>query len=254
MTRRVVTAANPDPSAAPAPGRVPGGGPHPARADRLAAVLFDMDGLLVDSEPVWSVAEAEIMAWLGGPWNLDVKALCVGRRVDESCRILVDVAASSVPPAEVQERLVGRMCELFRAHLPLLPGALALVDAVRAAGLPTALVSSSYRALVDAALDSLGAGRFDVTVAGDEVVRAKPDAEPYLTAASRLGVHPADCVVVEDSLAGATSGTAAGCAVVVVPNVVAVPAAPGRHVVASLTALDVPALRALVAARPVRRG
>ena len=89
-------------------------------------------------------------------------------------RILVSVAGSSVPPEEVQDRLVARMCELFRAHLPLLPGALDLVDEVRAAGVPTALVSSSYRVLVDAALASLGAQRFDVTVAGDEVVRAKP--------------------------------------------------------------------------------
>ncbi|MDQ1711426.1 MAG: hypothetical protein QOE45_876 [Frankiaceae bacterium] len=217
-----------------------------APTGRLAAVLFDMDGLLVDSEPVWSVAEAEIMAWLGGPWNLDVKARCVGRRVDEACRILVDVAGSSVPSGEVVERLVARMCELFRAHLPLLPGAVELVDAVRAAGLPTALVSSSYRALVDAALESLGESRFDVTVAGDEVARAKPDPEPYRTAAAALGVHPADCVVIEDSLAGALSGEAAGCAVVVVPNVVPVPAGPGRVEVRSLTELDAGRLADLV--------
>jgi HAD superfamily hydrolase (TIGR01509 family) len=220
--------------------------PAPAPTGRLAAVLFDMDGLLVDSEPVWSVAEAEVMAWLGGPWNLDVKALCVGRRVDEACRILVSVAGSPVPPEAVAERLVARMCELFREHLPLLPGALSLLDEVRAAGIATALVSSSYRALVDAALESLGRNRFDVTVAGDEVVRAKPDPEPYRTAAARLGVHPADCVVVEDSLAGAVSGAAAGCPVVVVPNVVAVEPVPGRTFAASLAGLDVPRLAALV--------
>lgn len=211
----------------------------------LAAVLFDMDGLLVDSEPVWSVAEAETMAWLGGPWNLDVKARCIGRRVDEACRVLVSVAGSAVPPEEVQEWLVGRMVELFRAHLPLLPGALALLDTVRAAGVRTALVSSSYRALVDAALGSLG-DRFDVTVAGDEVVRGKPDPEPYLRAATLLGAVPGDCVVVEDTLAGAESGAAAGCPVVVVPNVVAVPPAPGRVVVRSLADLSVERLAGLV--------
>jgi HAD superfamily hydrolase (TIGR01509 family) len=210
-------------TAAPDPAAVPTG--------RLAAVLFDMDGLLVDSEPVWSVAEGEIMEWLGGPWNLDVKAMCIGHRVDEACQILVDVAGSSVPAAEVAERLVARMCELFREHLPLLPGAAELVDAVRAAGVRTALVSSSYRALVDAALASLGAERFDVTVAGDEVVEAKPAAEPYVRAAAMLGVHPADCVVVEDSLAGAMSGEAAGCRVIVVPGAVPFP---GRETYASL--------------------
>jgi HAD superfamily hydrolase (TIGR01509 family) len=213
---------------------------------RLAAVLFDMDGLLVDSEPVWSVAEAEIMAWLGGPWNLDVKAQCVGRRVDESCRILVDVAGSSVAPEEVQERLVGRMCELFREHLPLLPGAAELVDAVRAAGVPTALVSSSYRVLVDAALESFGAHRFDVTVAGDEVVAAKPAPEPYVRAAGLLGVDPRDCVVVEDSVAGVRSGRAAGCRTVVVPNVVPVPPSIADAEVATLNGLDVATLAALV--------
>ena len=208
----------------------------------LAAVLFDMDGLLVDSEPVWSVAEAEVMTWLGGPWDLDVKARCIGRRVDEACQVLVDVAGSAVPSAEVADRLVARRCALFRESLPVLPGAAELVDAVRAAGVPTALVSSSYRALVDAALESFGAHRFDVTVAGDEVARSKPDPEPYLRAAALLGVDPAGCVAIEDTLAGALSAEAAGCAVVVVPNVVAVPPAPGRTIVPSLAGLDVAAL------------
>jgi HAD superfamily hydrolase (TIGR01509 family) len=212
----------------------------------LRAVLFDMDGLLVDSEPVWSVAEAEMMAWLGGPWSLEIKALCVGRRVDESCRILVGVAGSSVPPEQAEEWLAGRMCELLRENLPLLPGAVELVDACRAEGVRTALVSSSYRALVDVALESIGAERFDVTVAGDEVVDAKPAPEPYERAAAALGVHPADCVVVEDSAAGAQSGEAAGCPVLLVPNVVDVPGGPGRTVVSSLAEVTVERLRSLV--------
>lgn len=221
----------------------------PAPTGRLRAVLFDMDGLLVDSEPVWSVAETEVMAWLGGRFTLEVKARLIGRRVDEACALLVEITGADVSPAEVERRLVARMCELFREDLPLLPGAIDLVDAVRAAGLATALVSSSYRALVDAALESIGAHRFDVTIGGDEVRRAKPDPEPYATAAARLGLHPADCVVVEDSVTGATSGEAAGCAVVVVPNVVAVPPAPRRAVVPSLTDVTVERLAALVAAR-----
>ena len=100
--------------------------------------------------------------------------------------------------------------------------------------------------MVDAALESLGEWRFDVTVAGDEVVRAKPDPESYVTAARALGVSPGECVVVEDSAAGATSGTTAGCKVVVVPNVVLVPPAPGRVVVPSLTDVTVERLAALV--------
>lgn len=212
----------------------------------LAAVLFDMDGLLVDSEPVWSVAEAEIMEWLGGPWNLDVKAACVGRRLDEACSILVRIAGSSVPSTEVERRLLARMVTLFREDLPVLPGAVELVDAVRSAGARTALVSSSFRVLVDAALETLGAGRFDVTVAGDEVLRAKPDPEPYATAAARLGVTPGRCVVLEDSGAGCASGRSAGCAVVAVPNMVPVPEGLAHATVASLADLDVGALAALV--------
>ncbi|HEX8002697.1 MAG TPA: HAD family phosphatase [Mycobacteriales bacterium] len=220
--------------------------PVAERTGRLRAVLFDMDGLLVDSEPVWTVGGSELMARLNGPWSLDVKALVVGRRVDEACRIFVEVAGSSVPAEEAQEWLVARMCALYRADLPVLPGALELVDACRAAGVATALVSSSYRALVEAALETLGADRFDVTVAGDEVALAKPAPEPYERAAAALGAHPGDCVVVEDSLAGCLSGEAAGCAVVAVPNVVDVPGAPGRTVVASLTELTVERLRGLV--------
>ncbi|HVF03501.1 MAG TPA: HAD family phosphatase [Frankiaceae bacterium] len=219
----------------------------PAPTGALRGVLFDMDGLLVDSEPVWSVAEAEIMEWLGGPWNLDIKARLIGRRVDEACVLFVELARSAESPAEVERRLVARMCELFRADLPLLPGAVELVDAVRAAGVATALVSSSYRALIDAALESIGEHRFDVTIGGDEVRHAKPDPEPYATAAARLGLHPADCVVVEDSLTGAESGVAAGCPVVVVPNVLGVAPAPGRVVVPSLRDVTVERLAELVA-------
>ena len=211
-----------------------------------AAVLFDMDGLLVDSEPVWSVAEAEIMDWLGGPWNLDVKAACVGRRIDEACSILVRIAGSSVPPDEVADRLLARMAALFRADLPVLPGAVELVDALRAAGVRTALVSSSYRLLVDAALESLGEHRFDVTVAGDEVALAKPAPEPYETAARALGADPAACVVLEDSGAGCASGRAAGCYVVAVPNMVPVPEGIAHATVTSLRDLDVAMLRSLV--------
>ena len=223
------------------PPRVPTG--------RLEAALFDMDGLLLDSEPVWSIAEAEIMEWLGGPWNLDVKAACLGKRVDESCRVLVEIAGSDHSPVEVMDRLLARMCNLYREHLPFLPGARELLDALGAAGVPTALVSSSYRVLVDTALETIGAERFAATIAGDEVVHAKPHPEPYLRAAGALDVHPADCVVFEDSPMGVLAAESAGCVAVAVPNVVAVADAPGRHVVPSLEKVDVEWLRAVVSGR-----
>ena len=130
------------------------------------------------------------------------------------------------------------MVEHFTTALPVIDGALELVDAVRRLGARTALVTSSFRVLADAALVKLGAHRFDVTVVGDEVSRGKPHPEPYLTACERLDVPPEGAVVVEDALNGVRSAEAAGCPVVVVPSVGAIDAAPGRQFAASVRAID----------------
>jgi HAD superfamily hydrolase (TIGR01509 family) len=204
------------------------------------AVLFDMDGLLIDSEPIWSIAEEEVMADLGGPWRPEIKAALVGKRLDETAQIFLSFAPGSERDAAyVESFLLHRMCALFRQRLPWQPGARELLDALRDRGVPLALVSSSYRPLVDAALEDMGADRFAATLAGDEVTHAKPHAEPYLRAALALGLDPASCVVLEDSLTGVLAGEAAGCTVVAVPSVVDVPAAPGRHLVPSLRDIDV---------------
>ena len=219
-------------------------GPVPTMpAERtVAAVLFDMDGLLVDSEPLWTVAEVTLAEHLGGTWTSEMKAAVVGTRLDVAVPTVLRMLGRPVDDAavaQVSAWLLDRMVQLFGEDLPLRPGAAALLDAVLARGVPTALVSSSYRPLVDAALATLGAGRFAVTVAGDEVTRGKPHPEPYLRAAARLGVDPAACVVLEDSLAGVRAGEAAGCVVVAVPDVAPVPAAAGRHVVGTLVDVDV---------------
>lgn len=204
----------------------------------LAAVLWDMDGLLVDSEPVWTVAETELMASLGGEFTLELKGAIAGTRLDVAVPLLISAAGSTADPREVAQWLLMRMAELFSGRLPLMPGALSLLDALVDDGVPCALVSSSYRLLVDAVLAGLparpdGRSRFAVTVAGDEVERGKPDPEPYRTAARRLRVDSAHCVVLEDSVAGTLAGEAAGCTVVAVPTVT-VPAAAGRLVVPTL--------------------
>ena len=218
----------------------------------LSAALFDLDGLLVDSEPLWTVAEEELFDRLGGaPWSSAAKRACMGHRLDAAIPIMLSFAGRSAPYDEVADFLLRRMVEQFTAHLPLRPGAVALLDALRARGVPLALVSSSYRVLVDAALRSIGAERFAVVIGGDEVVHAKPDPEPYLVAARRLGVDPARCVVLEDSATGVQAALAAGAACVAVPELQSISPAERLLVVASLTDVTVVDLDRLVASPDV---
>lgn len=218
----------------------------------MDAVLWDMDGLLVDSEPLWTIAERELAVRLGGTWDDRIKAAVVGTRLDVAVPAILRWFGAEPTPDRVAStslELLDRMVELYAEALPVMPGADALLAGLLAAGVPVALVSSSFRVLVDAALLT-GIGPFDGTLAGDEVVQGKPHPEPYLTMAGRLGVDPARCVVLEDSPSGVASGQAAGCAVLAVPSVagVAIAAGPRTRVVPGLTGVGVADLRALVAA------
>jgi len=189
-----------------------------------AAVLFDMDGLLVDTEPVWTIAEVELAQQLGGEFTPELKAAIVGTRLEVAVPTILRWYDGPTDQGSVDRTcawLLDRMVELFTERPLVLPGVNELLAALHEAGVATALVSSSYRVLVDAVL-AHGIGPFDLTIAGDEVVHAKPHPEPYLLAASRLGVDPARCVVLEDSPAGVASAEAAGCAVVAVPSVAGV--------------------------------
>jgi HAD superfamily hydrolase (TIGR01509 family) len=215
--------------------------PSPVGGRRAAAVLFDMDGLLIDSEPLWTVAEIELAHQLGGEWSDGIKTVIIGTRLDVAVPKILewyDVPRGKSEVDAAMEFLLRRMVELFHDELPLMPGALELVDGVRALGVRTALVSSSYRVLVDAALDTLGRERFDLSLAGDEVRHGKPSPEPYLTACERLAIHPAQAVILEDAMSGVTSGEAAGATVVAVPWVAPIEATPTRPVMASLSAID----------------
>ncbi|MEU6036672.1 HAD family phosphatase [Actinomadura sp. NPDC047616] len=210
------------------------------------AVLFDMDGLLIDSERLWLEVEEEVVAWLGGTWTSEDQERMLGGSLDKAVRYMLDLTGADVPPGEVGRRMLDGMAERLGACVPLLPGAKELLAEVRAAGVPAALVSSSHRRLIEPVLDAVGREHFAVTVAGDEVARTKPDPEPYLTATARLGVEPRRCVVLEDSPNGLAAAEAAGCVTVAVPSLLPVPPAPGRTVVASLTEVDLPRLAVLV--------
>jgi HAD superfamily hydrolase (TIGR01509 family) len=211
------------------------------------AVLFDLDGTLVDSEPVWDQALRRLARELGGELSGPARRATVGTNVPVSVEIVrVDLDRPDADPVVLAERLVADMRERLAAGLRWRPGARELLDAVRAAGIPTALVTNTERDLVRIAFGPLVEELFDASVCGDEVRRSKPDPEPYLTAAALLGVDPAWAVAIEDSPTGAASAEAAGCPVLVVPAEVPVPPGQRRTFVGSLADVGVTDLARLV--------
>jgi len=213
----------------------------------LSAVLFDMDGTLVESEELWGDALAELARRHGGSVSPQARAATVGTSMPVALGILY---ADLGLPAD-DERLVAdttwvedRMVELLAGELQWQPGARELVEDVRAAGVPTALVTTTPRRLATAVLarmaDDLGSD-FAVTVCGDEVPATKPDPAPYRQAMAALRVDPARCVVVEDSAAGVRAGLSAGAAVLGVPSLQPIAPAPGlalRETLAGVSVAD----------------
>ncbi len=204
------------------------------RDDARVAVLFDMDGLLVDSEPLWLEAETAVMARLGAGWTAADQAQLLGGSLDRTVRYLLAKATKPAPPQAVAEWLMAGIVELARDRgVPVQPGGRELLAEVAAAGLPHALVTGSERRFMDVVLDRTGL-RFDALVCADDVSATKPDPEPYQLAAKLLGADPARCVALEDSPNGVASAEAAGCRVIAVPSLIPVEPAPGRTVVRSL--------------------
>ncbi|MET7683031.1 HAD family phosphatase [Streptomyces sp. NPDC005423] len=177
-------------------------------------MLFDLDGTLVDTEPLLHEALLTVLGASGVPAAAIQPEALRGRGVAENLTRLCGLSPSPMSPAQLYGRVSERVLDRLRLGIAPLPGAEGLLRALGRARVPCALVSSSYRAMVDAVLPSLGGAEFAVTVAGDEVRRPKPDPESYRTAAARLGIAPERCVVVEDSSAGLRSGRAAGCVTV----------------------------------------
>jgi HAD superfamily hydrolase (TIGR01509 family) len=211
-------------------------------------VLFDMDGTLVDSEKVWDVALGELAVLAGGELSMDAREAMIGSSMATSMRILHDDLAQPWRDAAADAAwLTERVFELFGDGLIWRPGAKELLAVVRSAGLPTALVTSTGRRLVEVALDTLGRQSFDVVVCGDEVTAAKPDPTPYRMAAELLGVPIEDCVAIEDSPTGVASARASGAAVLAVPCELALPPLTGVVQRDSLLGVDVEFLASLTA-------
>src|SRR5215207_3211512 len=204
-----------------------------------AAVLFDMDGTLVDSERVWDIALRELAVRAGGTLSDEARLAMVGSNMGRTMQLLRDDLGQPDRPEEPDVQwLSDRVYELFAQGLVWRPGAHELLKAVRAAGLPTALVTSTGRRLVEVALDSLGRENFDVVVVGDEVKAPKPDPEPYRTAAELLGVPIEKCVAIEDSPVGVASAVAAGAVVLAVPAELELPPTDGVHLLTTLEGVD----------------
>ena len=216
----------------------------------LRAVLFDMDGLLVDSEPLWFEAECAVMATLGGPWTRADQVALTGGSLEHSSGYMAARALRPAEPAVIGKWLLDTMATLIAERgVPLMAGVAELLAELAAAGVPSALVTSAQRRIMDAVIASTGLN-FGVTVCAEDVSRGKPDPEPYLRAAAALGHAPAGCVALEDSPRGIAAAQAAGCPVIAVPSV-PLPAAlgtdqPGRAIVTSLREVGLGRLRQMV--------
>jgi len=184
----------------------------------IKAVIFDMDGLLVDSEPVWDRARKSMADEAGKPWTADDHKAVMGVSTQEWADYMIDRLELTLSADEVVDTIIGRMVEMYRAGVPYLPGAIEAVG-LAAGHHRTALASGSHPTLIETVLaDATMQGKFEVVVAADDVGVGKPAPDVYLVAAERLGVDPGDCVCLEDSGNGILSGVRAGMQVIAVPD------------------------------------
>jgi HAD superfamily hydrolase (TIGR01509 family) len=215
--------------------------PTTQRAAHLpAAVFWDMDGTLVDTEPYWINAEHSIVEEAGGVWNDEYAHQLVGNDLMVSAEFIRDNSPVTLEPVEIVEDLLRRVIAQVSEHVPWRPGAVELLTALRTAGVPNALVTMSWRSLADSVVSALPDDTFAAVITGDEVEHGKPHPEPYLAAARALGVEVTDCIAIEDSPTGVRSAVAAGVPTLAVPHVVPVPVIVG--------AVQVPNLRGLMPA------
>lgn len=204
-------------------------GPH--------AVLWDMDGTLVDTEPYWMAAEHELAERYGRTWTDADGRSIIGFDLLDAASVIVARTGIPLSPEDVVDRLVEAVAARLGDSIPWRPGARELLSGLGRAGVPCALVTMSWRNLVQPILAALPQGAFRAVVTGDMVSQGKPHPEPYRRAAEMLGLSPYDCVAIEDSPTGIASAEGAGCKVVAVPNMLELDPAPNRIVVGSLTEL-----------------
>lgn len=219
----------------------------------LQAVLWDMDGTLVDTEPYWIAAEYRLVEAHGGQWSEEHAKALVGNPLLVSARYIAQHGNVDLPLEQIVDQLLHEVIAATRRRTSWRSGVLALLAELKAAGVPCAMVTMSYANLALAVAEQLPPGTFQTLVTGDLLSNGKPDPEAYLTAAARLGVEPGRCVAIEDSPPGIASAEAAGCVVIAVPNQVPIAPAASRTLVSDLATVDLAYLVGLVDARITAR-
>lgn len=210
-----------------------------------AAVLWDMDGTLIDSEPYWMKSEGAFAKANNSTWTEEDGLSLVGMSLYDSSKIIKDRVGSPLEPEQIIEQLTDEVTAQLKQEILWRPGAKELLLLLRKNKVKTALVTMSMHRMAKEVVDSIGFDAFDVIVAGDDVIHGKPHPEPYLKAAELLGVDPKDCVAFEDSISGLRSAEAAGTKAVGVRNIVEIPAQPGRIIWTTLEGVGMSELKKL---------
>jgi HAD superfamily hydrolase (TIGR01509 family) len=210
-----------------------------------SAVLWDMDGTLIDSEPYWMKSEGAFARANNSTWTEQDGLSLVGMSLYDSSKIIKDKVGSNLEPEQIIEQLTDEVTAQLKQEILWRPGARELLVLLRKKKVKTALVTMSMHRMAKQVADAIGFDAFDVIVAGDDVLHGKPHPEAYLKAASLLGVKPEDCVAFEDSISGLRSAEAAGTRAVGIKNIVELPSQPGRILWETLEGVSMSDLRGL---------
>ena len=202
------------------------------------AVFFDMDGLMVDSEPEWFLSEIEVTKPFGYTWLESDQIACLGGPLSKVGQYMFDKCGQQNSPEYFTQTLIDTQVARMRGNTPTMPGAVKLVRELQSHGVKTALVSASPRNIVDAVLDNLGHDLFPFSISSDDVVKTKPDPEAYLKAADMSESNIFNCLVFEDSITGMSAAIASGAYLIAVPHLVSIEESPRVRVIRSLEQLS----------------
>jgi HAD superfamily hydrolase (TIGR01509 family) len=214
-------------------------------SDLPTAVLWDMDGTLIDSEPYWLASESAFAAAHDSNWDHDDGLGVIGMSLYESSKLLKARVGSPLEPQQIIDQITDGVLQQLEQSIPWRPGARELLKLLKDNNVKTALVTGSMHRMAQKVADQIGFDAFDVIVGGDDVVKGKPHPESYLMAAQLLGVDPTDCVAFEDSLTGITAAEAAGTKAVGIAHIVEIPMSEGRILWPTLQGVGLEDLRAL---------